>query len=380
MKLSARAAVEPFIVMDVMEAARAAEAAGRRIIHMEVGQPSAMPPALAFDALADEMRAGPLGYTVTLGLPELRAAIAALYGDWYGVDLDPARVVITSGASGAFLLAFTALFDPGARVGLGMPCYPSYRQILTALSLTPVGLRSGLDDGFHPRPEQIAGLDGLIVASPGNPTGSVLGRAAMAALMERCAAQGTAFISDEIYHGLDYGPRPVSALELGDEAYIINSFSKFFTLTGWRIGWMVVPEAHVRAVECLAQNMFICAPHVAQRMALHALAHREDFLPIRDSYARARAMLLERLPQMGISRIAPPDGAFYVYADLSDFTDDTRAFATRILDEAGVALAPGADFDPEQGHHWMRFSFARGPEHVAEGLDRLAAFFAGLRR
>lgn len=380
MKLSARAAVEPFIVMDVMEAARAAEAAGRRIIHMEVGQPSAMPPALAFDALADEMRAGPLGYTVTLGLPELRAAIAALYGDWYGVDLDPARVVITSGASGAFLLAFTALFDPGARVGLGMPCYPSYRQILTALSLTPVGLRSGLDDGFHPRPEQIAGLDGLIVASPGNPTGSVLGRAAMAALMERCAAQGTAFISDEIYHGLDYGPRPVSALELGDEAYIINSFSKFFTLTGWRIGWMVVPEAHVRAVECLAQNMFICAPHVAQRMALHALAHREDFLPIRDSYARARAMLLERLPQMGISRIAPPDGAFYVYADLSDFTDDTRAFATRILDEAGVALAPGADFDPEQGHRWMRFSFARGPEHVAEGLDRLAAFFAGLRR
>lgn len=380
MKLSARAAVEPFIVMDVMEAARAAEAAGRRIIHMEVGQPSAMPPALAFDALADEMRAGPLGYTVTLGLPELRAAIAALYGDWYGVDLDPARVVITSGASGAFLLAFTALFDPGARVGLGMPCYPSYRQILTALSLTPVGLRSGLDDGFHPRPEQIAGLDGLIVASPGNPTGSVLGRAAMAALMERCAAQGTAFISDEIYHGLDYGPRPVSALELGDEAYIINSFSKFFTLTGWRIGWMVVPQAHVRAVECLAQNMFICAPHVAQRMALHALAHREDFLPIRDSYARARAMLLERLPQMGISRIAPPDGAFYVYADLSDFTDDTRAFATRILDEAGVALAPGADFDPEQGHHWMRFSFARGPEHVAEGLDRLAAFFAGLRR
>lgn len=380
MKLSARAAVEPFIVMDVMEAARAAEAAGRRIIHMEVGQPSAMPPALAFDALADEMRAGPLGYTVTLGLPELRAAIAALYGDWYGVDLDPARVVVTSGASGAFLLAFTALFDPGARVGLGMPCYPSYRQILTALSLTPVGLRSGLDDGFHPRPEQIAGLDGLIVASPGNPTGSVLGRAAMAALMERCAAQGTAFISDEIYHGLDYGPRPVSALELGDEAYIINSFSKFFTLTGWRIGWMVVPEAHVRAVECLAQNMFICAPHVAQRMALHALAHREDFLPIRDSYARARAMLLERLPQMGISRIAPPDGAFYVYADLSDFTDDTRAFATRILDEAGVALAPGADFDPEQGHHWMRFSFARGPEHVAEGLERLAAFFAGLRR
>jgi len=373
---SRRGIVDPFIVMDVMEAARAAEAAGRHVIHMEVGQPATPAPAGARAALAGAMAEDALGYTVALGLPALRARIARLYADWYGVDLDPARVIVTSGSSAAFLLAFTALFDAGEKVALGEPGYPSYRQILKALSLVPVGIPTAAEDRYQPRPDQMpADCAGLIVASPGNPSGTMLDRPAMAALIEATAARGMAFVSDEIYHGLHYGAPAVSALEVSDDVYVINSFSKYFSMTGWRVGWMVVPEDHVRLVERLAQNMFICPPHASQVAALAALDCTDELEANRAVYARNRDLMLEGLPKAGITRIAPPDGAFYVYADVSDVTDDSLALARDILDRAGVAVTPGLDFDPVRGHATLRFSYARSSDDIAEGLARLAAYF-----
>lgn len=377
MRHSKRGDVDPFIVMDVMEAARKAEAAGRRIIHMEVGQPGTGAPEAARRKLIDDLQT-PLGYTVALGLPELRARIAAHYADWYDLDLDPARVVVTSGASGAFLLAFSALFDNDARVGLGTPCYPSYRQILRAVGLKPVGIETTLAHRFQPRPEDVADhdLDGLIVASPANPTGTMLDRPALAALADACHAQDAALISDEIYHGIDYDRTAVSALQITDQAYVINSFSKYFSMTGWRVGWMVVPADHVRQVERLAQNMFICAPHAAQRLALHAMDCPGELDAYRDVYRANRALMIDGLKAAGLVRFAPPDGAFYIYVDVSEFTDDARAFATEILEVAGVAVTPGLDFDPVRGHRWLRFSYARATADISEGLERLARFMA----
>ncbi len=379
MKSSRRSEVDPFIVMDVMEAARAAEAAGRRIVHMEVGQPGTPAPQGALAALAGAMRSDALGYTVALGLPALRARIARLYGEWYGVDLDPARVIVTAGSSGAFLLAFTALFDAGDRVAMGDPGYPSYRQILRALSLAPVGIPARPENRLQPAPEDLPeGIAGLIVASPANPTGTMLDRPALAALIAAAEARGAAFISDEIYHGIEYDRKAVSALEITDDAYVINSFSKFFSMTGWRVGWMVVPEAHVRTVERLAQNMFICPPHASQVAALAAMDCTDELEGNLAVYKANRRLMLDGLPAAGITNFAPPDGAFYVYADVSDLTSDSLAFARRILDEAGVAVTPGLDFDPLRGHRTLRFSYARSTADIREGLDRLARFTARL--
>ncbi|MBI1418410.1 MAG: aminotransferase class I/II-fold pyridoxal phosphate-dependent enzyme [Limimaricola sp.] len=378
MRNSVRGEVDPFIVMDVMEAARAAEAAGRHIVHMEVGQPGTGAPRAALARLAGAMEAGPLGYTVALGLPELRARIARHYGEWYGVDLDPARVVVTAGASGAFLLAFAALFDNGARVGLGEPCYPSYRQILKAMGLTPVGMPTTMAARLQPVPADVAAhrLDGLIVASPANPTGTMLDKEALAALAAACGAQGAAFISDEIYHGIGYERRAVSALEVTDEVYVVNSFSKYFSMTGWRVGWMVVPPDHVRRVERLAQNLFICPGHAAQVLALAAMDCTEELEANLAVYSANRALLIERLPKIGLGKVAPPDGAFYVYVDVSDITTDSRALADEILREAGVAVTPGLDFDPVKGHRWLRLSYAQSTGQIALGLERLGAFMA----
>ena len=378
MRQSTRGQVAPFIVMDVMEAARQAEAAGRHIIHMEVGQPSTPAPAAARAALAAALDQ-PLGYTVALGLPALREAIAGLYLRWYGVDLDPARVVITPGSSGAFLLAFAALFDAGDRVAVGEPGYPSYRQILRAMSVEPVGMQTSANNRYQPVPEDIpADVQGVMLASPGNPSGTMLGRAALSALAERTRQIGAALISDEIYHGLSYGERCVSALEVTDDVVVINSFSKYFSMTGWRIGWMVVPPDMVRTMDRLAANMFICPPHASQLAALAALspegeAEAEGNLAV---YAENRRLMLDRLPAMGFTRIAPPDGAFYVYADVSDLTDDSAALAREILGHAGVAVTPGIDFDPVRGARTLRFSYAQSTADIAEGLDRLARWMA----
>ncbi|PJI91542.1 aspartate/methionine/tyrosine aminotransferase [Yoonia maricola] len=378
MKLSNRGDVDPFIVMDVMEAARKAEAAGRHIIHMEVGQPGTGAPEAAKAKLIADM-ADPLGYTVALGLPELKDRIAQHYADWYGVTLDPARVVITSGASGAFLLAFSALFDNDARVGLGTPCYPSYRQILKAVGLSPIDIPTTFQQRFQPRPSDVADhtLDGLIIASPANPTGTMLDQDGLAALAGACQVQGAALISDEIYHGIDYDTAPVSALQVTDDVYVVNSFSKYFSMTGWRVGWMIVPQDHVRQVERLAQNMFICAPHAAQRLALHAMDCSDELEANKAVYKANRDLMIAGLQAAGFTRFAPPDGAFYVYVDISEYTDDALGFAAMILEQAGVAVTPGLDFDAARGHHWLRFSYARATVDITEGLARLAQFMQG---
>ncbi|MGB5836651.1 MAG: aminotransferase class I/II-fold pyridoxal phosphate-dependent enzyme [Albidovulum sp.] len=378
MRISSRGVVDPFIVMDVLEAARRAEAAGRRIIHMEIGQPSTPAPAGARAALGAAMEAGTLGYTGALGLPELREGIAGLYRRWYGIDLDPARVVVTSGSSGAFVLAFTALFDAGDRVALGEPGYPSYRQILKALSLTPVGIPTRAEDRYQPRAEDMPhDVAGLIVASPANPSGTMLDHRALSSLINAAQARDISFVSDEIYHGLHHESRAISALEISDDVYVINSFSKYFSMTGWRVGWMVVPDAHIRMIERLAQNMFICPPHASQIAALAALDCVDELEANRAVYSRNRQLMLEGLPKAGFDRIAPPDGAFYIYADVSDLTDDSRRFASDILDQAGVAVTPGLDFDPVRGGQTLRFSYAGATEDIAEGLVRLQRFMAG---
>lgn len=378
MQVSRRALVDPFIVMDVMEKARALEASGRSIIHMEVGQPGTPAPKGALSGLTAAMQAGPLGYTVALGLPELRAGIAALYKRWYGVDLNPDRVVVTAGSSAAFLLAFTALFDAGDRVALGEPGYPSYRQILKALSLTAVGIPASEENRLQPVPADLEGVEmqGLIVASPGNPSGTMLSHRALSDLIADCDQRGIKFVSDEIYHGLHYGDRAVSALEITDNAYVINSFSKYFSMTGWRIGWMVVPEDHIRVVERLAQNMFICPPHASQVAALHALDCIDELEANRAVYAENRRLMLEGLPKAGFTRLAPPDGAFYIYADVSDLTENSLDFAAELLEQAGVAVTPGLDFDPVRGARRLRFSYARATADIEEGLRRLQAYMA----
>lgn len=378
MQYSSRSKVDPFIVMDVMEAARAAEAAGQDIIHMEVGQPGTPAPHGARAALSAAMAVDPMGYTVALGLPELRARIARLYGEWYDIDLASSRVIVTPGSSGAFILAFTALFDVGARVGIGAPGYPSYRQILRALDLVPVDIETTADNRLQPVPGDLSGrgLDGLLVASPANPSGTMLNRAAMGALIGAAQEQRAAFISDEIYHGIEYEAKAVSALEIADECYVINSFSKYFSMTGWRVGWMVVPEDHVRVIERLAQNLFICPPHVSQIAALAAMECGGELQANMAVYRANRALMLEGLPAAGFDRIAPPDGAFYVYADVRHLTDDSRAFAAEILQGAGVAVTPGLDFDPARGAGTLRFSYAGSTADIREGLGRLTRFMA----
>lgn len=379
MRISSRGDVDPFIVMDVMEAARLEEVAGRSIIHMEVGQPGTAAPAGARKVLEREMARDPMGYTVALGRPDLRARIAGLYRQWYGIDIAPERIVVTAGSSAAFQLAFITLFEAGEKVAIGDPGYPSYRNILKALSLKPVAIETQAENRFQPTVEDVVttpDLAGLLVASPANPTGTMLDRAALGALIECCARRDVAFISDEIYHGIQYDNRAVSALEISDDVIVINSFSKYFSMTGWRIGWMVVPESHVRQVERLAQNMFICAPHASQIAALGALDCAGELDENMEVYRQNRTLMLEGLPKAGFSQIAPPDGAFYIYADVSDLTNDSRQLAQDILQHAGVAVTPGLDFDPRRGAQSLRFSYARSTEDIIEGLARLKSYMA----
>jgi len=312
---------------------------------------------------------------VALGQPALRARIARRYRDRHGIDLDPARVVITSGASGAFILAFSALFDSGARVGIGLPGYPSYRHILHALGMTAVTFEMQAEHRWQPVPETVPRkLDGLLVAHPANPTGTALSQAALARLIDATHAQGAAFISDEIYHGLDYTQPSVTALAVSDDVYVVNSASKYFSMTGWRVGWLVVPPSHVRAIERLAQNMFICTPSISQVALLAALDCEAELESNIAVYRKNRQRMLTALPHLGLPNFAPPDGAFYVYVDVSDFTDNSVVFAREILDEVGVAVTPGLDFDPLRGGATLRLSYAQATSEIEEGLARLQDF------
>jgi aspartate/methionine/tyrosine aminotransferase len=376
LKRSSRGQISPFIVMDVMRAANEREASGKEVLHLEVGQPGTPAPAAVRRAAARALESERIGYTDAFGIPALRQAIAGHYRAVYGVELDPARVVVTTGSSAGFLLSFLAAFDPGDRVALAAPGYPAYRNILSAFGNEPVLLPSEAEDRFQPTPElldKVAGpLAGLIVASPSNPAGTMLDREHMSALVDYCRERGIRLISDEIYHGISYGQRCVSALELGDDAVVINSFSKYFSMTGWRLGWMVLPEDLMRPVECLAQNLFISAPTLSQIAGCAAFDCKEELDALVAGYARSRALLLERLPQAGFDRLAPADGAFYIYADVGRFTNDSPDFCKRMLNEIGVAATPGTDFDPERGHRFLRFSFAGKQEEIALASQRLA--------
>jgi aspartate/methionine/tyrosine aminotransferase len=362
--------------MDVMEKARKAEENGRKIIHLEVGQPSTAIPFEALKRTSDTMKRDPLGYTVALGLPELRKKISELYCSWYNLDLDPARVIITSGSSGAFILSFISLFDVGARVGIGTPGYPSYRQILKSLGILPVDIKTSLENKFQPTKNDVLSnsLDGLLVASPSNPSGTMLDQNELAELIETSKSVGANFISDEIYHGIQYEKKAVSALEITDQCYVINSFSKFFSMTGWRVGWMVVPEDHIRVVERLAQNLFICPPHISQVAALEALSCENELSQYIEIYRKNRQIIMHELPQIGFQNFAPPDGAFYFYVDISRYSDDSLSFCDDVLEEVGVAITPGIDFDPERGNTTIRISYARSTDEISEGINRLGNF------
>jgi len=376
MKKSNRSNVDPFIVMDVMEAARKAEESGKKIIHMEVGQPGTPAPRLAKNILSKALQNNNLGYTVSLGLPDLRNRISKLYGEWYNLDLNPERVVVTTGSSGAFILSFATLFDAGDRVGIGSPGYPSYRQILKTQNLIAVDIQTEFENKFQPIADDIVknNLNGLLVASPANPTGSMLDKNSLKRLIECSKDNNVSFISDEIYHGIEYENKAVSALEISNDCYVINSFSKFFSMTGWRIGWMIVPENHIRQVERVAQNLFICPPHVSQITALAAIDAKEELKENVEVYKKNREILLNELPKAGFETFSPPDGAFYIYVDISKFNNDSLSFCKKMLDEVGVAITPGLDFDQKRGSSTIRFSYARSTEDIIEGTKRIKEF------
>ena len=376
MKKSKRSNVDPFIVMDVMESARKAESSGKNIIHMEVGQPGTAAPKLAKDFIANEIKKNKLGYTVTLGLPALREKISRLYGERYNLDINTSRIVITTGSSGAFILSFATLFNAGDRVGIASPGYPSYRQILKSQDLIPIDIQTEIENKFQPVPKDIKknNLNGILVSSPANPTGSMIDKKSLTNLINSAKENNASFISDEIYHGIQYESKLTSALEITDECYVINSFSKYFSMTGWRIGWMVVPENHVRQVERLSQNLFICPPHVSQLTALIAMDAKEELEQNIDVYKKNREILLEELPKAGLGKFSPPDGAFYIYVDISEYSNDSLKFCNDVLEQVGVAITPGLDFDQKRGKSTIRFSYARSTEDIIEGAKRIKNF------
>jgi len=380
---SARSGVPPFMVMDVMAAAARLEAQGRRIVHMEVGQPAVGAPTISIAAVRGALSSGPLGYTETLGIASLRRRIARAYFEWHGLDIDPERIVVTTGSSAGFMLAFLAVFDVGDRVAVALPGYPPYRHILTALGCQAVGIETTADTRWSITSATLLAqhrarpLKGLVVGSPANPTGTMMTAAALTELI-RCAEDaGIAVISDEIYHGLDYAFAAESAARISSDAIIINSFSKYFCMTGWRIGWMVVPPALVRAVERLQQNLAISVPTISQIAAEAAFDGRAELEKIKQGYEENRRILLEGLPRAGFDSFLPVDGAFYLYADISRFSADSFDFAKRMLEEAGVAATPGVDFDPVHGRNFLRLCYAGSREEMREAVERIGAWLKG---
>lgn len=376
MRNSQRSIIDPFIVMDIMERAETLEQKGRSVVHMEVGQPGTSAPKVAKDFLIANMENNSMGYTVALGLPDLRKKIAELYGEWYGLDIDWNRVIITGGSSAGFVIAFTALFDNLDKVGLANPGYPSYRQIMKALNLEPILINTTEDNKFQPTPEDLSSnnIDGLLIASPGNPTGCMIEREPLKALIDYCKDRRVSLISDEIYHGIQYDASPSTVLEFSDNCYVINSFSKYFSMTGWRIGWIIVPKEHVRIVERIQQNMFICASHASQILALGAFHGKMELEKNLETYQENRKKLLSALPDLGLNNIAPPDGAFYLYVDIGQFSSDSYDFAKKMLDVGGVALTPGVDFDPINGKYKVRISYARSTPEILKGIERIKIF------
>ncbi|MGQ7786904.1 pyridoxal phosphate-dependent aminotransferase [Nesterenkonia sp. K-15-9-6] len=399
MKPSQRSAVPGFQVMSILAEIDALRARGRDIVSLTAGEPgSGAPPAVNRAAAAIHAQDTVLNYSAALGIRPLREAVAAHYGDWYGVQVDVDRVAITTGSSGAFLLSFLAAFDVGDRVALARPGYPAYRNILTSLGIDVVDLDCGPEVRFQPTVELLeqaaadgGPLAGLILASPANPTGTMIGREELGSLVDWCRGQDVQLVSDEIYHGITSGgddpatglPSPgVSAVELTAEAVVVSSFSKYWGMPGWRLGWAVLPEHLVDPVSRLAGNVSLCPPHGSQLAAVEVFSPESmAFAGAQvEQYASARQLVLDRLPELGWGQVAPADGAFYVYAHIGEHLEefgDAPAYCQAVLQQAGVAIVPGTDFDPVTGHEWVRLSLAPGPTAVAEGLDRIVAFHRG---
>lgn len=378
LKVSKRGNVPPFIVMDVMRATFEREAAGETVLHMEVGQPGTGAPQGVLESIAITMRDDRMGYTDAFGLMDLRLAIQAHYASTYQVDVPVEQIVVTTGSSGAFILGFLAAFDPGDRVALASPGYPAYRNILTALGIEVVEILVGPETNFQPTTDLIddvdGNLDGLIIASPSNPTGTMIGAAGLKELYDYCVANQIRMVSDEIYHGITYDEPAETVAKFGADAIIVNSFSKYFSMTGWRLGWMIVPPELVRAIECLAQNLFISPPAISQHAGIAVFDCTDELDRHVVTYAKNRELLLRELPKAGFDKLAPADGAFYIYADVSAMTNDSAAFCQRMLAETGVAATPGTDFDPSRGHQFIRFSFARDTADMKAAADKLIAW------
>jgi aspartate/methionine/tyrosine aminotransferase len=380
---SARSNVPPFMVMDVMAAAARIEAAGGRVVHLEVGQPAASAPSRAIAAARAALGGGPLGYTETLGIASLRARIARFYNEKYGVPVEPGRVVVTTGSSAGFILAFLAMFEAGDRVAIASPGYPPYRHILTALGCEPVlieatvATRYAVTGDLLREAHKRTPLSGVLVASPANPTGTMMTPQALADLVTAAESLGIRVISDEIYHGLDYALPAETALRLSERAVVINSFSKYFCMTGWRIGWMVLPGPLVRPVERLQGNLAVSVPTLSQIAAEAAFDGRDELEAIKHGYEVNRKILIEGLPKAGLDTFLPADGAFYLYADISRFSNDSFDFAQRLLQDAHVAATPGVDFDPISGHRYIRFCYAGSADDMREAVERIGGWLNG---
>ena len=377
-----RSDIAPFIVMDVLAEANERQSQGEDIIHLEVGQPGTPAPALVREAAKRAIDSDRIGYTEAVGIPELRVRIAQHYRETYGVTIAPERVVVTTGSSAGFVLTFLALFDEGATVALPSPGYPCYRHILRALGLQVLSIETKAEGRWMPQENEVAdlasrnGISGLLLASPANPTGTMLSGEALKALANVCEEKGLWLISDEIYHGLTYEESAETALAFSDNAIVINSFSKYFSMTGWRIGWMIVPEALVRTVERLVQNLYISAPTLSQFAAIAAFDARDELEAYKAVYQRNRELLLDALPSAGFPDLAPADGAFYLYANVAQLTNDSAEFAAKMLSEIGVAITPGLDFDSVRGNQYVRFSYAGATEDIEKAAKRIHAWLA----
>lgn len=386
-RVALRAGIPPFYVMDVWLAAAERQRTHGDLVNLSAGQPSAQAPSPIRAAAIDAITHHNLGYTVALGIPELREAIAGSYADRYGVRVGPEEVVVTTGSTGGFLLAFLACFDVGERVAVTSPGYPCYRNILSALGCEVVEIPCGPETRFQPTVEMLAAIEppiaGLVLASPANPTGTVIPPEDLAAIATWCESSGVQLISDEIYHGLVYPGAPATscAWETSREAIVVNSFSKYYAMTGWRLGWLLVPPALHRAVDRLTGNFSICPPTLPQFAAVAAFTEesRAQADELVRQYAVNRRMLLDGLPAIGLPRLAPADGAFYVYADIGEYSSDSLDFCARLLADTGVAIAPGIDFDTGHGGRYVRLSFAGATSDVAEALTRLGPWLGSRR-
>lgn len=374
-KVAERGRISPFLVMDVMRAANERAASGHGVLHLEVGQPSTGAPAPVIAAAKDAIDTQELGYTEAFGLPALRARIASFYQARYGAAVDPNQIAVTTGSSGGFVLAFLGAFNAGDRIAFGAPCYPGYRNITAALDLIPVPVPCGPETGFQPTAEMLDALDpapdGLILASPANPTGAMIAPAVLTEIVDWCQSKGVRIVSDEIYHGITYSRDADTLFGRDPAVVVINSFSKYFSMTGWRLGWMVLPDDLRRAAECLTQNIFISPPALSQHAGLKVF----DCIDALDAnvrrYAENREILLEGLPRCGFGPLAPADGAFYIYAGIHDLGGASPELCTEILEETGVAVTPGIDFDPEHGGDFIRFSYAGASADMREAVARL---------